>query len=90
METLVKADIFFFICSISTVVVTILICFLLFYVIKAGKNLYDLTEALKGHFKDSEEFVLDLKERIENNLVFQLFFPRTRNRRKTRAKDKEE
>jgi hypothetical protein len=87
METLVKADIFFFISSVATVVLAILISALLFYLIKAGKNLYMISEALKGDFKDSEEFVLELKERLENNIVFRIFFPPARKRRQSKAKD---
>jgi cell shape-determining protein MreC len=82
METLVKADIFFFISSITTVVLAILISILLFYLIKAGKNLYQISEALGDHFKESEEFVTELKERLEDNIVFRLFFPPARRRKK--------
>ena len=89
METLLKADIFFFFSSIATIVLTILVAVLLFYFIKAGRNLYMLTEALKGHFKDSEEFVFDLKERLEDNMVFRLFFPPARKRRRHSTKEGE-
>jgi hypothetical protein len=47
MESLIKADIFFFISAIATVILTIFLSILLFYFIKAGKNLYMLSEALK-------------------------------------------
>jgi hypothetical protein len=82
-----KADIFFFISSIATIVLTILVSILLVYLIRAGKNLHALSEALKGGFKESEEFVTELKERLEDNIVFRLFFPPSRRRRKTVAKD---
>ena len=87
MESLIKADIFFFISSVATVVLAILISILLFYLIKAGKNLYRLSEALKGGFKESEEFVAELRERLEDNMVFRLFFPPARKKRKSAAKD---
>jgi hypothetical protein len=89
METLVKADIFFFITSAVVVVLAILLAVLLFYMIKAGRNLYKLSEALKGKFKDSEEFVAELKERLEDNMVFRLFFPPSRRRRREKARDGE-
>jgi hypothetical protein len=82
VESLIKADIFFFIASIATLVLTVLISLLLYYLIKAGKNLYKLSEALKSEFKESEEFIEDLKERLENNFVFQFFFPPIRRKRK--------
>lgn len=88
METLIKADIFFFIASIATIILSTLISILLFYVIKAGKNLYIISEALKDDFKESQEFVAELRERLEDNLVFQFFFPLSR--RKIREKLKRE
>jgi len=87
MESLMKADIFFFISSIATVVLTILVSILLVYLIRAGKNLHALSETLKGGLKESEEFVMELKDRLEDNIVFRLFFPPSRRRRKTVAKD---
>jgi len=75
MESLIKADIFFFISSLATIVLAVLVSVLLYYLIKAGKNLYMLTEALKSNLKDSEEFVAELKERLENNIFFRIFFP---------------
>jgi len=89
METLLKADIFFFISSIASVILTILLCIVLFYFIRAGKNLYLISEKLQTHFKDSEEFVLELKDRLEDNLIFRLFFPPARNRKHAKNKDSE-
>jgi hypothetical protein len=89
METIMKADIFFFISSISSVILTILLSVVLFYFIRAGKNLYLISEKLQSHFKESEEFVLELKDRLEDNMVFRLFFPPARNRRKANKKDME-
>jgi len=82
MESLIKADIFFFIASVATILLAILIAVLLFYLIKAGRNLYFISEALKSNFKESEEFVMELKERLEDNVVFRFFFPLVRRKRK--------
>ena len=87
MESLIKADIFFFISSVATVVLAILASVLIFYLIKAGKNLYMLSEVLKENLKDSEEFVEELRDRLEDNLVFRLFFPPARQRKRARNKD---
>lgn len=82
MESFIKADIFFFISSLATIVLAVLVSFLLYYLIKAGKNLYMLTEALKSNLKDSGEFVAELRERLENNIFFRLFFPLPRKSRR--------
>ena len=60
MQSLLKADIFFFISSIATIVFTILVSVLLVYLIKAGKNLYKLSETLKSSYSDSEEFIAEI------------------------------
>jgi hypothetical protein len=88
METIMKADIFFFISSISSIILTTLICVVLFYFIKAGKNLYLISEKLQDYVKDSEDFAFELKERLEENMLFRLFFPPARKRK--RSKEKEE
>ena len=89
MDTLIKADIFFFISSIATVVLTTLFSVMFFYLIKAGRNLYIISEKMHQHFEESEEFVLELKERLENNIFFRLLFPATQVKRKARqAKNK--
>ena len=75
-----KADIFFFISSVATVVLTALVAILLFYLIRTGKNLYKLSETLKGSVEESEEFIAELRERLEDNMVFRLFFPPARRR----------
>lgn len=87
METIMKADIFFFISSVSSVILTILLCVVLFYLIKAGRNLYIISEKLQQHFKSSEEFVFDLKERLEENMLFRLFFPPSRRRKSSSKKN---
>jgi hypothetical protein len=82
MTTLLKADIFFFISSIATILIAVLFSVLLFYFIKAMRNLYLISEKLQDHFKESEEYALELKERLEDNMVFRLFFPPARKKRK--------
>jgi len=84
VESLLKADIFFFISSIATIVFTILVSVLLVYLIKAGKNLYKLSEILKSSYNDSEEFITDLRDRLEENIVFRMFFPPLRKRRNSK------
>ncbi len=86
MDSIIKADIFFFVSSIATTILTILVAVLLFYLIKAGKILYKISKALESGFKDSEEFVNELKERLEDNIIFRLFFPPIHKSRKKNRK----
>lgn len=89
METILKADIFFFISSIATVILSVLLSVIFFYFIKAGRNLYLISEKMQEHFKESEEFVFELKERLEENMLFRLFFPPARRRKNERASNTE-
>ena len=82
MDTLMKADIFFFISSVATVILTILLAVALFYFILAGRGLYDISKKLQTHFKESEEFIFDLKDRLESNLLFRMFFSSKSKRKK--------
>jgi len=86
MESLIKADIFFFISSVAAIALAFLVSILLFYLIRAGRNFYMILETLKDGFKESEEFVAELKERLENNIIFRLFFPLSRRKRRSGIK----
>ena len=87
MESLLKSDIFFFISSIATIIFAVLVSVLLVYLIKAVKNLYKLSETLKNNYNDSEEFLKGLKERLEENVVFRMFFPFIRKKRLLKSDD---
>ena len=89
MDTLVKADIFFFISSIATIILTVLLAFLLYYLIRAARNLHALSEAIQDGWKDGEEFVLDLRDRLEGNAIFRMLFPPVRRRSSSAKKLKE-
>ena len=88
METLLKADIFFFISTLGTVVTTAMIAVLLFYLIKAGKGLNNLLEMLQNNLGAGEEYLTDLRERLEDNVIFRFFFPPLK-RHKAKAAKKE-
>lgn len=75
MESLIQADIFFFISSISFIILTVLLSIALFYFIKTGKNLFFLSEKLKNHFQNTEEYFFNLKENLENNPILRFLFP---------------
>lgn len=59
MEELAKADIFFFITSVSVLLVTVGVLAVLYYVYRTVKNLKDLSERLKT---GGEEFMNELAD----------------------------
>jgi hypothetical protein len=56
-DTLIHADIFFFISTIALVVIAIGMCIALFYVIGILRNTRDISESVK---EESKEFVHDI------------------------------
>lgn len=88
METLIKADIFFFISSIATIILTVLISILLVYLIRAGKNFHMISEALKKDLEYSEEYIEDLWDRLENNAFFRMLFASSRRHKKQKTTGK--
>lgn len=85
MDTLIKADIFFFITAVATVLLTVLLSILFYYLIRAGKSLHTIIETLKNNYSDSEDYILELKESMESNLIFRLFFPGFSKKKKGRS-----
>ncbi|MDO8552824.1 MAG: hypothetical protein Q7S01_04885 [bacterium] len=85
MNQFLQMDIFFFISSVASVVLAILASILLFYSIKAAKNLYGISEGLKGDYTETKEFLSELRDRLENNLIFRIFFPTTRRKKKEKS-----
>ncbi len=84
-----KSEIFFFISSIAIVLLTVLFSVVLIYLIKASRNLHAITRVIKNTIRiGSEEFIEDLKEKLENNLLFRLFSPPTT--KKSRRANKED
>lgn len=65
MNTLVKADIFFFIASIATVVITIILAILLIYGIKIAKRVKEITEMIKDESQNMVEDIAYVREQVK-------------------------
>jgi hypothetical protein len=59
MDTLIQADIFFFITSIAVIVLTLLLIVLIVYGVKIARTISSITETIK---KESENVVDDIAE----------------------------
>ncbi len=67
MNSLIHADVFFFITSIAVVAVTLLVAVILFYVAMTARTISKITEKIK---KESDEVLEDLsifREKIKEN-----------------------
>jgi len=74
METLIHADIFFFITSIAVIILTILLCICLYYLSGALKNFRDITDTLKANVENASDHFEELIERVEENAIFRFIF----------------
>jgi len=101
METLIKADIFFFITSVAVVLVTIGIAVALYYIIKILRNIRDVTLRMDEGSKVLAEDLSELRGTIKREgfvwghifgfLKKQsgLFGKKSSGRRKSEAKSEE-
>lgn len=89
METLVKADIFFFVTTIAVIILTIFLSICFYYLAGALRNLRDITQTLKEGVDRAEERVEEFIERIEDNAVFRFIFGNRRTTKKKKSKSTE-
>jgi len=80
MESILKSDVFFFITSISVVIITIVLIIAGFYFIKLLRNFYKISKILKTYAEDTETELRDMGEHIRNSPLFTFIFGREKNK----------
>lgn len=73
-ETLIHADIFFFIASIGTVIFIILTSIAIYYLIGLLKNVRNLTNSLQNKVETASENLEEMRRKISESLIFNLIF----------------
>lgn len=74
MDTLLKADIFFFISSIGFLVLWILTAVFLFYLIRAAKIFSRIMEKIEKNIDDVGDMTKEMLEDIRENVIFKFLF----------------
>lgn len=74
MDTLLQANIFFFIASMGTIIFIILGSIALFYLIHILKNVKEATDSLRGKIETASEQVEKMRQKISESLIFNLIF----------------
>ena len=90
MDTFIQADIFFFITSVSVVLLTLLIIICLFYLLKILKNFKDISDTLKNGVEEVGGHLEDIAESVENSTIFRFIFGKQKSSRKAKKKAKED
>ncbi len=81
METVLKADIFFFISSIGFIVLFLLLAIALVYLIKTFRQIRSLVEKINANVDSVSTQVHEFIEGMEEGFFYRLFF-RKRKRKK--------
>ena len=88
MEPLLKSDIFFFITSISVVVVTGFVLVALFYFIKILRNFYKISRVLRRYTEATETELKNLGEHIRQSPLFTFIFGKEKNKKEPESRFK--
>jgi hypothetical protein len=80
INTLVHADIFFFITSIAVVVLIGVILVASYYLIPTLRNFRDVSRTLKRGVDKAEEGIENAYDRIEDSSIFKFIFGKSRKK----------
>jgi uncharacterized membrane protein len=74
MESILKSDIFFFITSISVVIITLVILIAGFYFIKMLRNFYKISNILKNYTEKTEGELKEIAQHVKQSPLFTFIF----------------
>lgn len=91
MDTLIKADIFFFITSIAVVVVTIGILIGVYYVVGAVRQLEEYAERIENKLQERSDDVKDIADDVKGmagdireSFIYNLLFQKKKKRKNSK------
>ncbi len=82
MESIIHADIFFFISSIFFILLSILIVMVIFYLRETLQNFRDISRMLKSGVKNAGEHVGEVFEDVEDSAVYKFIFGKKKRGKK--------
>jgi len=83
MESILRSEIYFFISSISVIIITVILIIIGFYLIKIMRNFSIISERLKETVDGTTTSLEEVGDSIKESYLFRLFF-RNNKRRKNR------
>ena len=87
MDTLMKADIFFFVTTIAVVVVSIAFLLSLYYVVNAIKRLEAYASRIEENMKDASAEVKEMGEDIRDSFIYNFIFKKKKRRSTRETRD---
>lgn len=82
MESILKSEIFFFISSISVILITIIFVIVGFYLIKIMRNFSHISERLKETVDGAASSLEEVGDNIKESRLFRFFFGKKRKTKK--------
>ncbi len=86
METLIKADIFFFITSIAVIVLLVISIFAGYYLVQILRNFRDISNKLKKAVDLAEDDMESIHDKIVGSWLFNLIFHKKNKKSKNSSK----
>ncbi len=74
MESLMKSEIFFFVTTLSIVIVTTFFVIIGVYIIKIVKNFAHMSDALKKTVDDADNEIREISEQVRESPIFSFIF----------------
>lgn len=81
MEPILKSEIFFFIASIFSVVMTIVLAVAGFYLIGILRNFHAISAVFKKAVDNADESLEEIAESIKNSMIFQFLFGKKKSKK---------
>ena len=82
MESILKSEIFFFISSISVILITIIFVIVGFYLIKIMRNFSHISERLKETVDGAASSLEEVGDNIKESSIFRFFFGKKKKNKK--------
>ena len=86
MDTIIHADIFFFISSIAVVIFSVLLLVAIYYLRETLQNFRDISRILKNGVNNASEKVGDVFSDVEDSIVYKFLFGKKKKERKSSKK----
>lgn len=84
MDTLIQADIFFFISAVGTIILTILAAVALYYLIRILRDFSNISDTLKRGVDKASGHLDELVDMLMGNALFRFFFGKKRTRKNSK------
>jgi len=88
MESILRSDIFFFITSISVVVISVFLLVALFYFIKILRNFYKISSILRNYTENADNELREMGQQIRQSTLFTFIFGKEKIKKEPERRSK--